>query len=103
MNGIRGRCAYCQKPATDMDALGLPACATHIQEADGYYEQRTGHTPDEDQFLYCEKHCDMWELNCPRCEECSQHHYGKSVFEFRHSPESKWTVVEVDPKHEVAQ
>ena len=93
---MRQRCAYCQRQATSMDAIGIPACSIHIHEADGYYEQRTGHSPDEDLFLYCEEHCDMWEPTCPRCEACSQHHYGKSVSEFLRSPESKLTVIKLE-------
>ena len=95
------KCVYCHKRATDMDALGLPACTTHIHEADEYYEHRTGHKPSQDQFLYCEKHCDMWEPLCPRCEACSQHHYGKSVSEFLRSPESEIVFVAIAELGEV--
>ena len=73
------RCVYCGKPATTMDAVGLDACQEHASEADEYFEQRTGRKPTDDTFLYCEKHCDMWEPGCTRCEECCQYHYGHDV------------------------
>lgn len=86
------RCAYCQNEATVEDAIGIPACAQHAHEADEYYEKQTRHRPDEDLFLYCPEHCDMWQPDCPRCEECSQHRYGLSVSEFLQSPLSEWYV-----------
>lgn len=86
-------CAYCNKTATGNDALGLPSCVAHTNEADDYFEQRTGRRPSDDPFLYCPVHCDMWEPKCERCEACSQHHYGKSVAEFLRSPESRHITV----------
>jgi hypothetical protein len=74
-----GKCAYCKNNAVDIDAIGLNACADHLHEADEYHKERTGRWPNEDSFLYCDEHCDMWEPGCPRCEECCQHHYGMPV------------------------
>jgi len=34
-----------------------------------------------DDFLYCEQHGDLWQNDCPRCEECCLYHYGCSVQE----------------------
>lgn len=34
-----------------------------------------------DDYLFCREHSDLWQSGCPRCEECSQHHYGMSVKE----------------------
>lgn len=34
-----------------------------------------------DDFRYCHKHSDLWQSDCPRCEECCQHWYGMSVKE----------------------
>lgn len=76
-----GKCVYCVRRATDMDALGLPACADHIHEADEYYQRRTGRDPNEDAFQYCKEHLDLWQPGCERCEACSQHHYGQGVAE----------------------
>ena len=87
------KCAYCSKDAVGHDALGLDACTDHLREADDYFEERTGRRPDEDPFLYCDVHCDMWEPSCPRCEECSQHHYGISVAEFLRSPLSQTVII----------
>ena len=72
-------CAYCKQPATTEDALGLPACAAHAREGDEYYRQHTGRDPNEDDFLYCPEHLDLWQSGCKRCEPCCQHHYGKTV------------------------
>lgn len=77
------KCLYCSEKATDTDALGLPACADHVGEADRYFESVTGYSPNEDRFLYCDEHSDMWVSGCPRCEECCQHHYGIPVEEMR--------------------
>lgn len=83
------KCAYCEKLASGEDALGLPACERHKNEADDYFEQRTGRKPGADPFLYCPDHCDMWRPKCPRCEACSYHHYGVGVAQFLRSPESR--------------
>ncbi len=74
-------CAYCSKPATTEDAMGIPTCKAHEHEADSYYERQTGRSPNADPHLYCDKHGDLWQSDCPRCEECSQFHYGMSVRE----------------------
>lgn len=90
-------CVYCTNKATTEDALGLPACKKHKREADNYYQQRTGRTPDEDSFLYCDKHLDLWQSGCPRCEECCQHHYGcnvKEKFGEANTPEERGVKVE---------
>jgi len=76
-----------------MDALGLAACSKHAGEADEYFEELTGRNPSADTYKYCDKHSDMWQPGCPRCEECSQHHYAVSVKEFLQSPLSQWTVI----------
>jgi len=34
-----------------------------------------------DDYTNCQEHGDQWEPNCPRCEKCSKHHYGKTVAE----------------------
>jgi len=73
------KCVYCGQPATTEDAVGLPACKDHEHGADKYFETQTGRRSDQDTFLYCDEHCDMWEPDCPRCEECCQHHYGHDV------------------------
>ena len=82
-------CVYCNARATTIDAVGLPTCSKHSHEADEYYKRRTGRHPDEDTYEYCPDHWDLWQADCPRCEECSQFHYGMSVAEFRRSPNSK--------------
>ena len=86
------KCVYCDAIATDMDALGLPACSEHAGEADEYVERETGCNPNADTYKYCDKHCDAWQPGCPRCEECSQYHYGLSVSEFLQSSLSEWAV-----------
>ena len=90
-------CIYCNARATTMDAVGLPTCAAHRDEADEYFEQRTGHSPHEDLHLYCDDHCDLWQPGCPRCEENSQHHYGMSVAEFKRTPAAKVVVFPYNP------
>lgn len=75
------QCAYCQKQATTECALGLPACANHRSAADEYYAERTGRSPNADNFLFCPEHGDLWESGCARCEQCCQHHYSCSVRE----------------------
>lgn len=92
------KCAYCKARATTMDALGLPACTAHRDEADEYFEQRTGRSPHDDTHLYCDEHGDMWKPGCARCEENSQHHYGRSVAAFLKTDAAKMTVVEFDPE-----
>ena len=64
-----------------MDAIGLPTCQDHRNEADTYYEMRFGEPIEQDTFEYCDDHGDMWESGCPRCESCSEFHYGMSVDE----------------------
>jgi hypothetical protein len=88
---MNDKCAYCKEPATDKDVVGLPACHDHLHYADDYYKRCTGRDPDEDSFLYCPEHCDMWQENCVRCEACSQHHYGVSVKES--APQRTITVI----------
>ncbi|HEA66891.1 MAG TPA: hypothetical protein ENI07_08750 [Desulfobacterales bacterium] len=73
------KCMYCEKTAITMDAIGLDACLEHENNADEYFESRTGRKPNEDPFLHCKDHGDMWVPECKRCEECSQHHYGHDV------------------------
>jgi len=34
---------------------------------------------EQDNFLYCDEHSDLWQSGCKRCEECCQYHYGCSV------------------------
>ena len=73
------KCVYCGKFATTQDAIGLDCCKEHSGSADKYFEQKTGRKPNQDTFIYCKQHGDMWEPGCPRCEECSQYHYGHDV------------------------
>ena len=40
------KCVYCSRQATDLDAVGLDACADHMHEADEYHRSRTGRYPD---------------------------------------------------------
>lgn len=75
------KCVYCKNVATGMDAVGLPACQDHQNEADDYYESITGRDPNEDSFEFCPEHGDFWLAGCERCETCSQHHYGMSIAE----------------------
>lgn len=86
-----GRCAYCQELAVCEDAIGIPTCFNHKHYTDDYYERRTGRRPDEDPFLYCDEHCDMWQEGCPRCEKCSQYHYEMSVKES--APQRTMTII----------
>ena len=88
------RCAYCDRRATGLDAIGLPACSDHANEADEYFEQRTGRKPNDDPHLYCLQHGDMWEPGCTRCETNAQFHYGKSVTGFLNSDEAKCDILE---------
>lgn len=74
-------CAYCKETATTEDALGLPVCKKHANEADEYYQQRTGRDPNADPHTHCKKHSDLWQADCSRCEECCLYHYGCSVKE----------------------
>ncbi len=99
----KNKCVYCKSRATTEDALGLPACKLHSGEADEYFEQRTGHKPNEDTHLYCDDHCDMWQPGCPRCEENSRHHYGMSVTDFKKTDASKMVVLEADSPEEVIE
>lgn len=92
------KCAYCDKRATTLDAVGLDAYAKHENEADEYFEQVRGRSPHADTFEYCDDHCDMWEPGCPRCEECSQHHHQVTVREFLKSPQSKIVILGVEWK-----
>jgi hypothetical protein len=94
------KCAYCDKEATTTDALGLDVCADHAHEADEYYQKRTGRRPDEDSYLYCDEHCDMWKPGCERCEACAQHYYGMSVREFLDSSLNQIQVFEFDDEEE---
>jgi hypothetical protein len=90
------KCAYCNQKATTEDAVGLPACANHAREADDYYRQQTGREPDEDTFLFCPMHSDLWQVGCQGCEACCQHHYGCSVeqkFGDTKTPEERGTRV----------
>lgn len=75
------KCAYCQNDATTECAMGLPACQNHKGAADEYYETRTGRKPDQDAYLFCEEHGDLWQSHCVRCERCCRYHYGVSVKE----------------------
>ena len=76
------KCAYCKEKATiKEDAMGLPACSEHEHYVDEYYKEQYGHDPNEDTFLYCKEHCDLWQSGCARCEECCLYHYGMSVAE----------------------
>lgn len=84
-----GKCAYCSNGATTMDAVGLPACEEHKAGADEYFERQTGRKPDDDTFLYCDKHSDLWKPGCSRCEQCSQYHYDRSVAEMQIDPNFK--------------
>ena len=34
-----------------------------------------------DTFMYCDKHGDLWQADCDRCETCCLYHYGCSVKE----------------------
>jgi len=38
-----------------------------------------GYLKTEDEFKWCKEHADFWIPDCPRCEECCQHHYGMPV------------------------
>lgn len=40
------KCVYCGKNATATDAVGLPACSAHENEADEYHRDVTGQYPD---------------------------------------------------------
>ena len=93
---VTQKCVYCDREATDEDALGLPACAEHIHEADEYCEERTGRDPNEDPMLWCGEHLDNWQPGCERCEACSMHHYGKGVAEAKESGEIFLEVYELN-------
>jgi len=97
------KCVYCDKRATDTDALGLPACAEHVHEADEYYEERTGRDPNEDPMLWCDEHLDNWQPGCQRCEACSQHHYGKGVAAARVSGDNYLKVIHCETSEEAKQ
>ena len=100
MHEFIARCVYCKSDAPELpvalDAMGLPACRDHSEEANDYFEQLTGRNSNEDTFLYCDDHCDFWQPNCARCEECSQHHYGMTVKEFKKTPMSEIRVYPLD-------
>jgi len=73
------KCVYCSNRATTRDALGLDACEQHKTEANQEFENRKGFSPHADTHLYCREHFDLWQPECPRCEECCWFHYGSPV------------------------
>lgn len=90
------KCAYCKEKATTECAMGLPSCARHEHEADEYYQQRTGRSPNSDSFLFCPQHSDLWQVDCKRCETCCLYHYGCSVkqkFGDANTPEKRGVVI----------